>query len=214
MKNALAKFESQLTPAELDVFNGMDSPIAIQRFLNTVAYSTDHFYRCPLRVMQERLGHCFDGALFAATALRRIGYPPLILEIIPNAHDDDHLLAVFKYRGHWGAVAQSNFANLRYRDPVYRSLRELVMSYFSYYFNATGEMTMLGYRAPINFSVYDKLNWMTSDANLDFISDDMGRYKTYRVITDEMLSILAPADARILESAFVGANMDGLFKVD
>jgi len=214
MKNALKLFESQLTPAELDVFNGMDSPIAIQRFLNTVSYSLDHFYRCPLRVMQERIGHCFDGALFAAAALRRIGYPPLILEIIPNAHDDDHLLAVFKFRGHWGAVAQSNFANLRYRDPVYRTLRELVMSYFSYYFNADGEMTMLGYRTPINFSVYDKLDWMTRDANLDFIGDDMDRYRIHRVVTDEMLPILAPADARILESAFVGANMDGLFKVE
>jgi hypothetical protein len=155
MKNALKLFESQFTPAELDLWNTLDSPIAVQRFINTVAYSTDHFYRCPLRVMQERIGHCFDGALFAAAALRRIGYPPLILEIIPNARDDDHLLAVFKFRGHWGAVAQSNFANLRYRDPVYRSLRELVMSYFSYYFNDKGEMTMLGYRTPINFSIYD-----------------------------------------------------------
>lgn len=214
MKNALKLFESQLAPAELDLLNGLDSPIKIQAFLNTISYSTDHFYRCPLRVLHERIGHCFDGALFAAAALRRIGYPPLILEIIPNAHDDDHLLAVFKFRGHWGAVAQSNFANLRYRDPVYRSLRELVMSYFSYYFNATGEMTMLGYRTPINFSVYDKLDWMTSDANLDFIGDDMGRYKIHRVVTDEMLPLLAPADERILRSGFVGANMEGLFKVN
>jgi hypothetical protein len=214
MKNALKLFESQLAPAELDLLNSLDSPIKIQAFLNTVSYSLDHFYRCPLRVLQERIGHCFDGALFAAAALRRIGYPPLILEIIPNAHDDDHLLAVFKFRGHWGAVAQSNFANLRYRDPVYRSLRELVMSYFSYYFNAEGEMTMLGYRTPINFSVYDKLEWMTSDANLDFVADDMDRYKIHRVVTDEMLPLLAPADERILKSAFVGANMDGLFKVE
>jgi hypothetical protein len=214
MKNALKLFESQLAPAELDLLNGLDSSIKIQAFLNTVSYSLDHFYRCPLRVLHERIGHCFDGALFAAATLRRIGYPPLILEIIPNARDDDHLLAVFKFRGHWGAVAQSNFANLRYRAPVYRSLRELVMSYFSYYFNATGEMTMLGYRTPINFSVHDKLNWMTSDANLDFIGDDMDRYKTYRVVTDEMLPLLAPADERILQSAFVGANMEGLFKVD
>ncbi len=212
MDNALEFFESQLTLAELDSLNSLESPIKIQAFLNTISYSLDHFYRCPLRVLRERIGHCFDGALFAATALRRIGYPPLILEIIPNAHDDDHLLAIFKFRGHWGAVAQSNFANLRYRDPVYRSLRELVMSYFSYYFNDRGEMTMLGYRKPINFSVYDQLNWMTSDANLDFISDDMGRYKTHRVVTDEMLPILAKADERSLRSGFVGANMDGLFK--
>jgi hypothetical protein len=212
MNNTLSLFESQLTPAEFDLLKSLDSPIKIQAFLNTVSYSLDHFYRCPLRMFQERIGHCFDGALFAAVALRHIGYPPLILEIIPNAHDDDHLLAIFKFRGHWGAVAQSNFANLRYRDPVYRTLRELVMSYFSYYFNDRGEMTMLGYRKPIDFAIYDKLNWMTSDTNLDFIGDDMGRYKIYRVVTDEMLPILALADERILRSGFVGANMDGLFK--
>lgn len=214
MKNAIEIFESQLNPAELDALKTLDSPIKIQAFLNTISYSVDAFYRCPLRVLRERIGHCFDGALFAATALRRIGYPPLILEIIPNAHDDDHLLAVFKFRGHWGAVGQSNFANLRYRDPVYRSLRELVMSYFPFYFNVRGEITMLGYRTPINFSVYDKLDWMTSDANLDFVGDDMNRYKTYRVVSDEMLPFIAPADARTLESALVGVNMDGLFKVD
>ena len=110
-------------------------------------------------------------------------------------------------------MAQSNFANLRYRDPVYRSLRELVMSYFSYYFNDRGEMTMLGYRTPINFSVYDKLNWMTSDANLDFIGDDMERYKVYRVVTDEMLPLLAKADKRILQSNMIGTKVEGLFKV-
>jgi hypothetical protein len=75
-------------------------------------------------------------------------------------------------------------------------------------------MTMLGYRTPINFAVYDKLDWMTSDANLDFVADDMGRYKTYRVVTDEMLASVSPADARLLESAFVGVNMDGLFKLE
>ena len=214
MKNAIELFESQLASAELDVLNTLDSPVKIQAFLNTISYSVDPFYRCPLRVLRERIGHCFDGALFAAAALRRIGYPPLILEIIPNAHDDDHLLAVFKFRGHWGAVGQSNFSNLRYRDPVYRSLRELVMSYFPFYFNVSGEITMLGYRTPINFSVYDKLDWMTSDANLDFVGDDMERYKTYRVVSDEMLPYIAPADARTLESALVGVNMDGLFKVD
>jgi hypothetical protein len=214
MKNAIMIFESQLTPAELDLLETLDSPVKIQAFLSTISYSADPFYRCPLRVLRERIGHCFDGALFAAAALRRIGYPPLILEIIPNAHDDDHLLAVFKFRGHWGAVGQSNFSNLRYRDPVFRSLRELVMSYFPFYFNVTGEITMLGYRTPINFSIYDKLGWMTSDANLEFVADDMDRYKTYRVVSDEMLPYIAPADARTLESALVGVNMDGLFKVD
>jgi len=214
MKNAMERFESRLTPAELELLRTLDSPIAIQGFLNTISYSVDPFYRCPLRVLRERIGHCFDGALFAAAALRRIGYPPLILEIIPNAYDDDHLLAVFKFRGHWGAVGQSNFSTLRYRDPVFRSLRELVMSYFPFYFNVRGEITMLGYRKPIDFAVHDKLDWMTSDANLDFVADDMERYTTYRVVSDEMLPYIAPADERTLASALVGVNLDGLFKLD
>ena len=214
MKNAIEQFESKLTPAELDLLRSLDSPVKIQAFLSTISYSVDPIYRCPLRVLRERVGHCFDGALFAAAALYRIGYPPLILEIIPNAHDDDHLLAVFKFRGHWGAIGQSNFANLRYRDPVFRSLRELAMSYFPFYFNVKGENTMLGYRKPIDFSIHDKLDWMTSDANLDFVADDMERYTTYRVVSDDMLPYIAAADARTLECALVGVNMDGLFKVD
>jgi len=214
MKNAIELFDARLTPAELDLLDSLDSPVRIQGFLSSLSYSVDPIYRCPLRVLRERIGHCFDGALFAAAALRRIGYPPLILEIIPNAHDDDHLLAVFKFRGHWGAIGQSNFANLRYRDPVFRSLRELVMSYFPFYLNVEGENTMLGYRAPIDFSVYDRLDWMTSDANLDFVADDMDRYKTYRVVSDDMLPYIARADARTLESHLVGVNMDGLFKAD
>ena len=131
-----------MSPSERQLLSGLESPAAIQAFLNTIPYSEDHFYRCPLRVLRERKGHCFDGALFAAMALRRIGYPPLILELIPNERDDDHILALFKQDGCWGAVAQSNFTGLRYREPVYRSLRELVMSYFEDFFNSVGEKTL------------------------------------------------------------------------
>ena len=126
--------ETQLTSSERKVLDGLNSPIKIQSFLDTIPYSEDEFYRCPLRVLRERKAHCFDGALFAAMALRRIGYPPLILELIPNGRDDDHILALFKHHDHWGAVAQSNFTGLRFREPIYRSLRELVMSYFEDYF--------------------------------------------------------------------------------
>ncbi len=110
-------------------------------------------------------------------------------------------------------MAQSNFTGLRYRDPVYRSLRELVMSYFEDFINSLGEKTLLGYRGPINLKTFDRLDWMSSDAGLEALSDGMDRYRVRPVITDEMAAGLALADERSLKAALLGANPDGLFKV-
>ena len=206
-------FEVLLAPSERKVLDDLNSPIRIQSFLNTVPYSEDEFYRCPLRVLRERKAHCFDGGLFAAMALRHIGHPPLILELIPNGCDDDHILALFKQYGHWGAVAQSNFTGLRYREPVYRSLRELVMSYFEDFFNSAGEKTLVGYRGPINLQVFDRLDWMSSDAGLETLSNDMDRYRVLPVITGEMAAGLAALDERSLQAGLLGTNVAGLFKV-
>jgi hypothetical protein len=207
------KFEEQLTSAEQQLLTGLDRPAKIQAFLNAILYSADHFYRCPLRVLRDRKAHCFDGALFAAMALRRIGFPPLILEFIPNERDDDHILAVFKQRNHWGAVAQSNFTGLRYRDPVFRSLRELVMSYWADHFNSAGEMTLRGYRGPINLKSFDHLDWMSSDAGLDALADGMDRYRILPVITSEIAANLDLADERSVRAGLMGANPEGLYKV-
>lgn len=108
----------------------LSNPSRIQAFLDELAYSTEPIYRCPLRVLRERTAHCFDGALFAAAALRCLGYPPLIVDLLPNGRDDDHLLALYRVDGHWGAVAKSNFVGLRFREPIHRTLRELALSYF------------------------------------------------------------------------------------
>jgi hypothetical protein len=206
--------EIRLASSEKKVLAGLDSPIKIQSFLNAIPYSEDEFYRCPLRVLRDRKAHCFDGALFAAMALRQIGHPALILELIPNGHDDDHLLALFKQYDHWGAVAQSNFTGLRYREPVYRSLRELVMSYFEDYFNSAGEKTLAGYRGPINMKVFDRLDWMSSDTNLERLSNEMDRYRIHPVISGEMAKDLSPVDERNLRAGLMGANEAGLFKID
>ena len=207
------EFEAQLTLPERQLLNGLNNPAKIQAFLNTLPYSDDKFYRYPLRVLRDRKAHCFDGALFAAMALRRIGYPPLILELIPNERDDDHILALFKQHTCWGAVAQSNFSGLRYREPVYRSLRELVMSYFEDHFNSAGEKTLRGYRGPINLNIFDRLDWMSSDTSLDALADGMDRYRIAPIITDEMAAGLSLADERSLKAGLIGANPAGLFKV-
>jgi hypothetical protein len=209
----IQKLETQLSPADRQLLPSLDGPAAIQAFLNTVPYSEDKFYRCPVRLLRDRKGHCFDGALFAALALRRLGYPPLILELIPNARDDDHILALFKQYGCWGAVAQSNFTGLRYREPVYRSLRELVMSYFEDFINTLGEKTLVGYRGPINLKTFDHLDWMSSDAGLEALADGMDRYRVRPVITNEMADGLSLTDERSRKAALLGANPAGLFKV-
>jgi hypothetical protein len=209
----LDDFESQLGPTERKLLDGLNKPDRIQSYLNEVPYSEDEFYRCPLRVLRDRKAHCFDGALFAAMVLRRFGHPSMILELIPNARDDDHILALYKYSGFWGAVAQSNFTGLRYREPVYRSLRELVMSYFEDFFNSLGEKTLVGYRGPINLKGFDPLNWMTSDTSLETLSNEMDRYCIHPVISPEMADNLALADERSLRAGLLGANQAGLFKV-
>ena len=135
--------EAQLAPEEQAALASLTTPRKIQDFLDSVAYEPEYFNRSPLRVLRERRGHCLDGALFGAAALRRLGYPPLVLDLVPEPlMDDDHVLAVFRQGEAFGVVAKSNFTGLRYREPVYRTLRELVMSYFENYFNSLGCKTL------------------------------------------------------------------------
>src|SRR4029453_1343050 len=107
-----------------------------------------------------------DGAIFAAAALRRVGYPPLVLDMLPNERDDDHILALFRRNGCWGAMAKSNYSGLRFREPVYRTLRELVMSYFEHYYNLRGEKTLRAFSRPVNLARFDALNWMTAEEDV------------------------------------------------
>ena len=203
-----------LRASDRKILDGLTTPFKIQAFLDTLHYSEDEFYRCPMRVLRDRKAHCFDGGLFAAMALRRLGHPPLILELIPNGRDDDHILALFRQSGHWGTVAQSNFTGLRFREPVYRTLRELVMSYFEDYFNAAGEKTLAAYRGPINLRVFDHLDWMSSDAGLESLASDMDRYRILPVLTKEMSADLSPVDDLSLRAGMLGTNQAGLFKIN
>jgi hypothetical protein len=208
----LAAFRSACTKQDARLVAKLTSPAAIQAFLDSIIYSDEERYRCPLTVLRDRKGHCFDGALFAAAMLRRIGYPPLIVDIIPNDNDDDHLLAIFSVRGHWGAVAKSNYSGLRFREPVFRTVRELVMSYFEDFFNALGEKTMRAYTRPLNLENFDSLHWMTSDEGLDAIGVRLDEIRKVRVLTPPMIRSLSFADRRSVEAGLLGSNPSGLFK--
>ena len=200
---------------DLPLPSGLDSPVAIQTFLDGIAYSAEEVYRCPRSVLRDGKGHCYDGAVLAAAALRRIGFPPLIVELLPwVGHDDDHILAVFKVDGRWGAVAKSNFVGLRYRDPVYSSLRELVMSYFEVFFNLKREKTLRGYTLPLNLARYDRLCWTTRDETMEEIATGLERSRKVTILTPRMIERLPLLDARSFEAGLLGSDPEGLRKPD
>jgi len=209
---AFEKFDRRLSAEERAIVSGLTSPAGIQAFLDSIPYSPDDFYRCPLRVLRDRTAHCFDGAMFAAMALRRIGYPPLILDMLSNGRDDEHLLALFKIGRCWGAVAKSNFVGLRFREPVYRTLRELVMSYFEQYYNLEREKTLRGYTGPLNLTRFDRLNWMTADETMERIAQRTDEIRRVMLIDAEMEQRLSPVDERSYQAGLIGSDPNGIYK--
>jgi len=199
------------TRAEQKLLTRLDSPSKIQAFLDSVPYSDEDIYRCPRRVVRDRKAHCFDGALFAAAALRRLGYPPLVIDMLAD-NDDDHLLALYRVDGHWGAVAKSNFVGLRLREPVYRTVRELVMSYFEQFYNVRREKTLRSYTVPLNLAVFDRLHWVTRDEPVDAIADCLDKRRQVFVVTPAMVHRLQPVDKRSFQAGLQGANPNGLYR--
>lgn len=158
------------TPAEARKLRSLRTPYGIQRFLDAMPYHLATSAWSPQRVLRERTAHCLEGAIFGAAALRAIGHPPLLLDLEAE-HDTDHVLAIFKERGHWGSIAMSNYAGLRYREPIYRTLRELALSFFDPYFNLRGERTLRTFSRPVDLKRFDHRDWMTSTTDVWFIPE-------------------------------------------
>lgn len=210
--SAVEDFNQALTQSERQVIAALTTPRKIQDFLDGLSYSTETIYRCPLRVLRERIAHCFDGAMFGAAALRRLGYPPLILNMPAIVQDDDHLLALYKRDGRWGAVAKSNFVGLRFREPIYVTLHELVMSYFEQFYNVERKKTLRSYTVPLNLKAFDRLNWMTSDETLERIGERLDEIRKVRLLTRRMIANLSLVDERSYQAGLLGANKAGLYK--
>jgi hypothetical protein len=208
---ATAPDESAFSRQQRAVLRRLDTPFKIQTYLETLPYSVDDFNRSPLRVMTDGTANCFDGALFGAFALWRLGYPPRIVDLFAD-NDDDHLLALFRLRGAWGAVAKSNYVGLRFRDPVYRTLRELVMSYFEPFYNTLGEKTMRSYTRPVSLRRFDRLGWPSEEAALAVIAAHTERVPRIPLLTRSMLRDLSPVDPRSFEAGRLGVVEEGLFQ--
>jgi hypothetical protein len=153
-----------LSPSMCKVLRKLSTPEKIQRFLDDLPYNNEksgETCRSPRLVLEYKTAHCFEGALLAAAALRVNGSPSLILDLA-SVRDDDHVIAIYRSNGYWGAIGKSNYAGLRSRSPVYRSLRELALSYFEHYYNLKGEKTLRAYSRPVNLRRFDRIDWMTS----------------------------------------------------
>lgn len=199
------------TKAESDLIVQFKEPYHIQQFLDAVPYNPNAECRSPRLVISEQKAHCFEGALFAAAMLRELGFKPLILDMIAE-NDDDHVIAVFKTGTCWGAIAKSNTTALRYREPVYRSIRELIMSYFDFYFNTLGDKSLRSYSRPVNLSRFDKKNWSQTDSDLEYIGDYLTRIPHYPVLDSKSIAQLQRVDQRLMDAVFMGANEEGLYK--
>lgn len=176
----------------------------IQRFLDEIDYDVSgRSCRSPRRVLRERSAQCLDGALFAAAALRMQGHPPLVLDFEAE-RDDDHVVAVFRQNGCWGAIARSNYSGLRFREPIFRTVRELALSYFESYFNLRREKTLRRYSRPVGLARFDRLSWMTCEEDLWCVSDYLFTVRHYRLIAPRVERALGPVDRRLFDAGLVG----------
>jgi hypothetical protein len=192
--------------AERAVFRRLNTPEKIQRFLDDLAYNVEPdgpTCRSPRRVLRDRMAHCMEGALFGAAAFRMLGQPPLLLDL-EAVRDDDHVLAIFRVHGHWGAVAKSNYSGLRFREPVYRTLRELVMSYFEHYYNPRKEKTLRRYSRPVNLARFDGIEWMTSESDVWAIPEYLCTIAHTPVLSHRAGLRLGRVDDRLFHAGLLG----------
>jgi hypothetical protein len=196
---------------EIKFLKTLNNPDKIQAFLDSIDYNPNYECRSPRWVLKKRSAHCFEGALFAAAALQFIGYKPLIVDMLA-VNDDDHVIAVFKEDGHWGAVAKSNFTSLRFREPVYRSLRELVMSYYDFFFNIYGVKSLRSYSLPLDLTMFEPRHWATTDEDLEYIGDKIESLHHFPLITKKMIRKLSKASETMLKAGMLGSKPEGLFK--
>ena len=209
----IAEFESRLPASLRRTFRSLDTPFAIQTYLDSLTYVGEERDRSPLNVMLDQQSHCLDGGFLAALYLWRIGFKPLLIDIVPDpGADDDHVLALYRIEGRWGALAKSNYVNLGFREPVYKSLRELVMTYFEHYVSIHQLKVLTGYTRPLDASHYTHLNWAWDEegANRLYHNHFYGR-KPIPLITTSMAKRLSPVPDRNYASEILFTNLNESF---
>jgi hypothetical protein len=213
MMRFVTEFQSRLPAVLRKRFLSLDTPFAIQEYLDSMPYIGEERDRSPLNVMLDGQCHCLDGGFFAALALWRIGFKPLLIDLAPDpGKDDDHVLALYQVDSRWGAVAKSNYVNLGFREPVYKNLRELVMTYFEHYVSVHKEKTLRGYTRPLDASRYIHLNWAWDEAGANQLySRHFYARKMIPLINKRMAKRLNPVTDRAYAAETIYTNLNESF---
>jgi hypothetical protein len=207
------RLRSILSAAEHKTFRRLNSPQRIQDFLDSLAVNMEldgHTYMSPRRVLASRQAHCVEGALLAAAALAYHGERPLLLDFQAAYHDEDHVVALFRANGHWGAISKTNHPGLRYRDPIHHSIRGLAASYFHEYYLWDGRKSLRNFSRPFDLSRYAPESWVTAERDLDSLVHALDASAHHPIIPKGNLRKLRPASAfEIHASATTEWSKDG-----
>jgi hypothetical protein len=197
-------FKKLLTPFERQFFTKLNSPAKIQDYLDTLAINFElsgETYMSPRRTIEAKTAHCFEGALVAAAALAYHGRKPLLLDLRTVPEDEDHVVTLFKEGGYWGAISKTNHPVLRYRDAVYKSPRELAMSYFhEYVVSKSGAKTLREYSKPFDLSRYQLASWLVADDELQWLVDDLDNSMHFAIAPKLVLKKLRPSTAHEIKA--------------
>lgn len=197
-------------PGEEKFLLSLDTPYKIQSWLDALPYNPDNETFSPRYAMLAGNAHCLEGALIAAAALELQGHPPLVVNF--QAHrDDHHMVTVYKTRTGWGSIGKSNTTTLRGRQPYYKSVHELVMSYFDFYFNLKRQPALYAYRGPIHLDSLGK-DWRTSEENLEGMGIEIGQMDHYELISLKELERLPKVSEQVASGCFFGADKRGLHR--
>lgn len=186
-----------LPEKEYKILKKLNTPAKIQDFLDTLSMNFEYggdTYLPPMTVLKKKICHCGEGAILAALALRVNGYPPLLIDLRSNKIDFDHVITVFRKYGCWGAISKTNHGVLRYREPIYKTIRELAMSYFHEYFDDQGRKNLRSFSLPVNLKRFDKLGWMTTEEEVDYIPEYLDEVKHFSMVNKKQIRHLRRAD--------------------
>jgi hypothetical protein len=199
------------THSEIKLLKKLNSPYKIQDYIFHLKYNPDSSTASPRVVMERKSAHCFEGALLAAAALEFHGERPLILDLVAH-NDDDHVITLYKYKNKWGALSKTNTTTAGMRLPVYKSVRELVMSYFDFYFNTKGDYSLHKYSTPINLNRLNHYHWRTTNKDLITMGYELNKFTHIEILSKKELAQFPRAYKKTVDGTFFKSMKSGLYQ--
>ncbi len=197
MNSFQKKLHAVLSPAEHRLFKKLSTPERIQDYVDALpqnfSYSRGRTLRSPRRIFENPSAYCFEGAVLAAASLAYHGHEPLLLDLRAIEPDVDHVVALFKKGKYWGAISKTNYPVLKWRDPVYASVRELAMSYFHEYFLNNGKKSFKDYSKPFSLQKFDPATWVVSEEPLEWLALELDSSPHMPTVDRRLLTKLRPA---------------------